>query len=248
MKYPQHILAVNTQAFMTSLLGDAWTKSNGWPSMSNFILTDKTNLHKAIADSLFAGRRQELEENEDFLQLLPYMVLYTEKQAGSREPFVYQRAKGQGESRLLGKHSVGLGGHMDWLDVSHNQGVIDVPTTLDRSLRRELREECFVREWKDGKVRDVSIDSLITADANCAPKLRGIILDRIDAVGRVHVGIVYTVKIPQVYTEGEEVQRGVMCSGDGNETRGWENTVQAVFEDYESWSRIVLSNWNVIAF
>jgi predicted NUDIX family phosphoesterase len=115
---------------------------------------------------VWIGPRSVLEENEEFRQIIPYIVL----QYGSR--FVrYTRTAAGGEARLHGKTSIGLGGHIDLCDVKTRGQEIDLLATLTAAADRELEEElggveCEAREWI------------------------GMLVDNESAVGRVHLGII----------------------------------------------------------
>jgi len=74
--------------------------------------------------------RAAVEEDEAWLQLIPYVVLRDERGA------VWAYARRGGDGRLLGRRSVGVGGHIEESDRR--------PTLLDTAracARRELAEE-----------------------------------------------------------------------------------------------------------
>lgn len=115
---------------------------------------------------LWLGPRSVLEESEEFRQIIPYIVL----QYGSE--FVrYTRTPAGGETRLHGRTSVGLGGHVDLADVETSGGVIDLVRTLENAAARELIEEL-------GGVEIVSKEWV------------GLLVENDSAVGRVHIGMI----------------------------------------------------------
>src|SRR5271165_6682559 len=100
MKHPQYILAVDRKRF-----GELQHPLN---------IMHIDDFHRRAAGSLVISRREELEKDEKYGQILPYVVLWQRDQkTGDISLFTYRRAKGSGESRLLGSHSVGVGGHVD---------------------------------------------------------------------------------------------------------------------------------------
>lgn len=109
--------------------------------------------------------RHEVENDPSFKQLIPYVVL-THDTAKSVKVFHYTRGKGQGESRLHLKRSIGIGGHIAQGDAS---GATDA--AFDEGLKRELFEE-------------VAIESPLTITPV------GLINDDETDVGRVHLGVV----------------------------------------------------------
>lgn len=76
--------------------------------------------------------RYKIEEDKNFQQLLPYVVI---KKGG--EIFSYQRSKKGGEKRLFDKYSIGVGGHIDY------------PDNLITSTIRELKEELDLEVQED---------------------------------------------------------------------------------------------------
>lgn len=76
-------------------------------------------------------------------QILPYCVL-SRIVNGEKQYAVYQRVKGTAESRLLGRHSIGFGGHITPEDFIVYDGVIDYNGTVINGAARELREEAGV--------------------------------------------------------------------------------------------------------
>lgn len=119
MKHPQHILAT-----LADTIEDNAT-------VEGLIKHDLDNA------ALIIAQRNMLENNVDFRQLLPYIVL-----ARGDRVLVYQRTKLVGEERLAGKMSIGFGGHIDLGDVVYtSDSQIDLPKTLTESISRELMEE-----------------------------------------------------------------------------------------------------------
>ena len=105
--------------------------------------------------------RAEAEEDPSYKQLIPYCVF----RCGG-EVLHYRRGSGIGEGRLLGKRSIGIGGHVSEADAA---GGDDLYRT---GLLRELEEEVEI----GGGFRE-SVLGLINDDAT--------------PVGRVHLGVVH---------------------------------------------------------
>ncbi|MCU7557119.1 NUDIX domain-containing protein [Macrococcus capreoli] len=152
-------------------------------------------------------RRGDMEEDPSYKQLISYCILENEND----EILVYERLTGGGESRLHGLSSIGIGGHMNQLDDTQIEGV------LLENAARELEEEVGVK--------DVNPQSL---------NLIGFINDDDNEVGRVHIGLVFKLRVKQ-----DEVFV--------NETDTlkieWkpEHTLMKDAE-YESWSRIIIES------
>jgi len=66
-----------------------------------------------VSKNTVVVERDLVEKNEDYIHPIMYCPIFT-KVEDEIHTFVYQRTKGVGESRLLGMHSIGIGGHVDW--------------------------------------------------------------------------------------------------------------------------------------
>jgi predicted NUDIX family phosphoesterase len=122
--------------------------------------------------------------------------------------FCTKRLKG-GDERLKGLCSIGTGGH------------VDEGETLESTLYRELEEEIGV-----------------TNDMIKHCRLMGYIHDRNNAVGRVHIGLVYLVKIDEKQMPNIAVREKDKLSG------MWINRDEMVeiYENgqFESWTEHIL--------
>jgi predicted NUDIX family phosphoesterase len=85
---------------------------------------------------LMLGQREVLENNDAFRQVLS-IAIFTCK----GKVWAYRRGAGIGESRLVGKVAVSVGGHWDLEDIVHNDSVIDLPASIKKGFERELSEE-----------------------------------------------------------------------------------------------------------
>jgi predicted NUDIX family phosphoesterase len=118
-------------------------------------------------NKIWVGPRATLETNENFKQIIPYVLLSVEGKIA-----LYQRTKKGGENRLHNMHSIGFGGHIDAFDLAYKEdGVINLDKTIENSAQREIDEE------------------LIVSDI-VSKKHLGYIYDGSNPVGRVHIGVV----------------------------------------------------------
>lgn len=123
-----------------------------------------TKLTKALTH-LDIKRRGDVEEDPSYKQLISYVVVKNNK----GETLLYTRLSGGGESRLHGKSSVGVGGHMNPVD-----GLSGYQLLLENT-KRELLEEIGVEPVEIG--------------------LYGLVNDDSNDVGQVHVGLIYIANI-----------------------------------------------------
>ena len=120
--------------------------------------------------------RGEMEQDPSFKQLIPYCIFRHRDAEGRETVFQYTRGKGQGESRLHSKRSVGIGGHISAEDVGDG---LDNP--YREGLKRELEEEVFI----DSPYRERCV---------------GLLNDDLTEVGKVHLGVVhlYDLETPDI--------------------------------------------------
>lgn len=115
---------------------------------------------------LWIGPRPVLEDDVHFRQIIPYIILRKD------DEFVqYTRTPSGGEERLHGRISIGLGGHIDLVDMQTDTDKVNLHRTVEVAAQRELQEELgnieFLRkEWV------------------------GLLVEHDSDVGRVHIGLV----------------------------------------------------------
>lgn len=120
------------------------------------------------ADSHFFIDREAAEDDPTHKQLIPYCVF----RCGDRI-LHYTRGKAGGESRLHAKISVGVGGHVNPVDMDGGKTGAE---TYHAAVTREIEEELDLPEDHEHK-----IIALLNDDSN--------------AVGQVHLGIVHLVEL-----------------------------------------------------
>lgn len=156
--------------------------------------------------------RSEAEENPAFKQIIPYIVIT----AGDRI-LHYRRGSGTGETRLLKKRSVGIGGHMNDED---GAGSSFDAAAYQRALLRELEEELILPpSFQSGIMKPLA---LLNDDSN--------------AVGAVHLGIVH-----QCVLDSEEVAPNEEAIAE----LGFLSPAELLerHDELESWSQIVVKGW-----
>lgn len=105
--------------------------------------------------------RPVAEESPEYRQIIPYVAIVR-----GDEVFATRRLPKGGESRLHGRLSLGVGGHINEIDQADGQWLMNC-------LRREIEEEVDIADF-----------GTLT--------LRGLINDSADAVGNVHLGFFFT--------------------------------------------------------
>lgn len=229
--------ADGTETILTiaaSWISSVLNKRSPAPS-KGFLPIPQSEAGSLLANLLWQGvyrlRTAELEKNETIRQVIPYVLL-------SRGPkwLWYRRPAKNGETRLQGRKSLGWGGHVRFEDQMssmlpispgrNNQYVgstnASLMTAIETAALRELEEETNL---SGGMISPLTF--------------RGLIHDDSDAVGRVHLGLVFTAEVSaghEPITDSEEI-----------ETFGWEEVTslwgsvgREGVAGWEEWSRLLL--------
>lgn len=99
--------------------------------------TSTEALMKAISHHGYWRLRCEVETDTSLRQVIPYVVLNCKGKY-----FVTKRI--DGDKRLKGKYSIGVGGHVDLVDYCSGEGVYNIVNaegTISNCITRELQEE-----------------------------------------------------------------------------------------------------------
>jgi predicted NUDIX family phosphoesterase len=148
--------------------------------------------------------RAQAEEDPSHKQLIPYCVF----RCGSRI-LHYTRGKSGGESRLHAKISVGVGGHVNPVDMD---GGKTGPEAYHAAVAREIEEE-------------------LELPAHTPHRIVGLINDDSNAVGQVHLGIVHVVDLPNELVSAREDALADLSFADLEDLNG------PLFERLETWSQ-----------
>lgn len=164
----------------------------------------------SILDSYSFREREEAETNFQFKQVVPYILVRYKNQY-----LVSQRTIKQQETRLHNLFSIGQGGHVTDQDFIAGTS-LDASDPLLAGLMRELREE-FVLGPEYG--------------CNCI----GLINDNSNEVGKVHLGLVYELRVSTPLLEVAEKGKHIAQWMDGI-------AVRACYAKMENWSKIVVDH------
>ena len=97
--------------------------------------------------------RHEVENDPSYKQLIPYVLFCHDGGAGCETIFEYSRGMRQDESRLRGKRSVGIGGHISMKDSTSHAGGNAYSEAMSRELAEEVSIETPYREQCIGRNR-----------------------------------------------------------------------------------------------
>lgn len=102
---------------------------------------------------LYSLTRPSCENNFEYVQLIPYLILfYTTDEGETTKYLAYKRGESGNESRLHNLYSIGLGGHID-TGIKHKQQVVPYGNSdsyviwdlLQQQITKELHEEIGLR-------------------------------------------------------------------------------------------------------
>ena len=124
-----------------------------------------------IARDGFFVERAMAERTPAWTQVIPYTLV----QCGERV-LLTRRTKNGGEARLHDKHSIGIGGHVNPIDLETSARLGVVRNPLAAGAQREIEEELDVRGAYE--LRPV-----------------GLLNDDSNSVGAVHVGVVHVMRV-----------------------------------------------------
>lgn len=168
-----------------------------------------------IIGALSFMNRPEAEEDPSFKQIIPYGAVLR-----GENVLVLERLRGGGEKRLHGKISLGVGGHLNPVDEiqvsSTQQSLHSEGDVISATMYRELTEELYVEGLR--KMEPI-----------------GFINDDTNAVGQVHLGIVYRIDL---FDEGTaSVRETEVLTG---AFQSWESVTE-VTDRMESWSAFLVN-------
>lgn len=165
---------------------------------------------ECLRETGFFVERARAERTPSWKQAIPYCVV-----AGDERILLMTRHAKGGESRLHGKLSIGVGGHINPVD---GDGSTHGEDLVARAARREIDEELEVRGGYE-----LNLFGYLNDDSN--------------AVGAVHLGLVFVVNLMgSARIREEDVLEGHMVTpGELRELQG-----AARGESLETWSRILI--------
>jgi predicted NUDIX family phosphoesterase len=165
-------------------------------------------LNRIVQHGLFR-RRSELEEDPSFKQVIPYAIISSHDSF-----FVFRRISGQAEKRLHNKLHMGVGGHM-------NPG--SSKETGEQYLISELKREFFE------EVR--LLDACVINDI----EFIGFINDDSIPVGRVHIGLLYIIRLSN---------QNIVVNETDKMTGEWidRKDISGYYEEMETWTKIAMDH------
>ena len=171
----------------------------------------ESDFHSRVVAGGYFVERPYAERSPALKQVIPYAVVVKDGQI-----LLLRRTKGGGEARLHDKLTIGVGGHVNPVDLEDTIPNNSPRDPLPAATRREVSEELLI----DGTYEVRSI---------------GILNDDTNPVGAVHVGLVQVITVEGTVEIRETDQlEGRLVSV--NELR----TLLADGENFETWSSFLI--------
>ena len=138
---------------------------------TGFCPKSEYDFYKLITNNYSFYRRGDIESDESLQQPIPYCIVCNPDKS---KVLVYKRNPNfSGEARLHNNLSIGVGGHIEDIDVDKDSSDPILCATL-----REIKEE-------------------IGIDANSCIEFKGLLNDETSPVERVHVGLIFVVCVDE---------------------------------------------------
>jgi len=155
----------------------------------DFIENVESNQDKSLFDlPFFMVPREEVEEDENYLQIIPYIsFIFTSKDNTDIKFLMYKRGTSGGEGRLHNQYSLGFGGHIDEVpDIETFNGDVSAAVTdaVLKSIVREIKEEL---QFDLNKIESLNLYDHIHNKTSLIH-----IYDSENKVDRVHLGLAST--------------------------------------------------------
>jgi predicted NUDIX family phosphoesterase len=153
--------------------------------------------------------RSQAEQDPSFKQLIPYVIMTHDGKYLS-----YVRGKRAGETRLVAKRSIGIGGHINPIDADDSPLFAYMYDNYLTAVRREVAEE-------------------VAVEATHTDRIVALLNDESNEVGSVHLGIVHLWNLdsPQVSKREQMItQMGFMTPAE----------LDAERDSLETWSALCL--------
>jgi predicted NUDIX family phosphoesterase len=190
----------------------------------------------AIAGYAFFARRDQVEENPSLKQIIPYTVV-----RHAARIFLVGRTRRGSEARLREKLSIGLGGHINPVD---NQPDL-FPGTAAAARGIEPQAVEPGRGPAEGEPAGTLVDAAmareLTEEVELPPGWRarpvGALNDDVEAVGRVHFGLVYVADVPSPDVRIRETTKLTGAFATMAEVRD-------AYSRLESWSQFILDGFD----
>jgi len=163
-----------------------------------------------LLNSSVTIHRSKVEDDDGYKQIIVYIIV-----KDGDKIYSYQRSGGDG--RLTGKHSIGIGGHVNISDLKWSD--FFPYRSIEIAALREFNEEIMIRADDIDKIGE--------------PLWIGVINDDSTTVNKVHLGVVFEIQL-----NGAEIWLAE-CGMTGGQLLEIDDLMQYL-KEYESWSQLLI--------
>lgn len=220
-------------------------------AIDSLFVSDVLNFHQGINEAslddiaaqvngnLCVRRRFELEKDNRYRQILPYLILQQVMEDGRVGVWRYRREVTGGEAALHNKVSIGVGGHVDARNLMITaDSEIDFAETVKRGVLIEAEEEVLILSEK-GVEQPLEIVLSAPEGFGVTHSFLGFMVDDRDDVGTKHLAAITLVTLPQGWTvesNEDDIADMSVCS--------YEDLINGDGRDFqlEGWSQIIGSH------
>lgn len=183
------------------------------------VCVSRNAFEAVLAREGFFVERPMAERTPVWKQVIPYTLV----QCGERI-LLTRRTKNGGEARLHDKHSIGIGGHVNPVDLESATRAGELRNPLPAGARREIEEELLVRGHSQ-----LRVVGLLNDDSN--------------SVGAVHVGVVHVMRVEGTVEvrEKEQLEGRLVTPAELRE-------LAARGANIETWSKLLLPHLEELLF
>lgn len=151
--------------------------------------------------------RSQAEKDPSYKQLIPYVIMSCDGKC-----LTYVRGKRAGETRLVAKRSIGIGGHINPIDADNSTLFAYLYENYLAAVQREVSEE-------------------VTVEVNHTDRIVALLNDDSNEVGQVHLGIVHLWNLdePKVNRREQMITQMAFMT---------QTELQHVRDSMETWSQL----------
>lgn len=154
--------------------------------------------------------RSQAEQDPSYKQIIPYVIM-----THADKYLSYVRGKRAGETRLIAKRSIGIGGHINPIDAEYGPLFAYLRDNYDVAVQREVTEEVYV-------------------ETTHTDRIVALLNDESNEVGSVHLGVVHLWNLDDEKVSKREQMITQMAFMTGAE-------LEEVRDTLETWSALCLS-------
>lgn len=146
---------------------------------------------QAVLEESHFQPRAKMEQDTFYKQLIPYCIVIDR---ATNKILTYTRGKAGTEERLHDKLSMGFGGHVNPVDSLATLEQRDPLASVQSCVAREMFEEI----------------GLYFGPGEIQPRFVGFVNNDADAVGAVHLGLVYLIEVEPRWVDFEKAEHAVV--------------------------------------